>query len=319
ACGKAEERRLMSVPTGHQLRSSKEAMQVFQLIAVEIGRIAAGRAVRPVTPNLVELDRRRREERRLRKVAEADTRRLWSNYLVGPDNGLRIDLMNATSAYSGLLELHAKRLPLSLGSTIADLGAGTGPFSRYLVESGVSGVTIDEVDFVLKALRARDDSTRTSNLALRQVVADFDGGGIPLKSESYDGVCACLVVSYLREPVEFLVEINRILKPGGILSISGLRPDADVSKLFVEGMDELRSGVILDRFGVEAENRLQHDASEFLNEAARVLDFEEQGLFTFWDDETFSRNLRAAGFRVLELSRAFGDPPQALVASAVKR
>ncbi len=63
SCGDPSRRRLIEVPTGHQLRSSREALETFQLVAQEIGRIVLEREVPPALPDLAQLERRRRAER----------------------------------------------------------------------------------------------------------------------------------------------------------------------------------------------------------------------------------------------------------------
>ncbi|MFP6656110.1 MAG: hypothetical protein VCB25_10820, partial [Myxococcota bacterium] len=57
------ERKILEVPTGHQLRNSTEALDTFQLIAHEISGPLTGRSLPPALPELVDLDSRSREER----------------------------------------------------------------------------------------------------------------------------------------------------------------------------------------------------------------------------------------------------------------
>ena len=54
----------------------------------------------------------------------------------------------------------------------------------------------------------------------------------------------------------------------------------------------------------------------FLNEAARLLELEESGEFTFWSGTQLVQLVSDAGFSDPVVSEAFGDPPQAIVISA---
>ena len=319
-CGPQSDRRLLSVPTGHQLRSSREALDVFQLVATELARMETGRAISTRAPDLVALERKRRLERRHRKTAETNTRDLWARYLQGENGGLRIDLMNSTAAYRQLMQEHISGLQLADSEVVADLGSGTGSFSRFLAsqQMGVRTLTIHEFDFVASVLRRTRSASEMPGLVRRQIVVDFDRGGIPAKTRSYDAVLACLVANYLRDPSHFFSEVARILKPGGRLSVSGMRPDADVSRLFVEGIAELRGGALREAFGLDAERTLVADSRAFLNQAAKVIDLEEQGVFSFWDAVTLTQMVEEAGLAVVGQAEAFGRPPQAVVLHAIR-
>jgi ubiquinone/menaquinone biosynthesis C-methylase UbiE len=230
--------------------------------------------------------------------------------------------MNATSAYESLMDAQIDALDLKPGQRVVDLGAGTGSFPLRLARrmDRQCGLWIDEVDYVPEALargRRRIAASGCGDLAVRFLVADLEGTRwLPLRAGAYDRVLASLLLSYLAEPERLLAEAYSILRPGGRLVVSTLRPDADVSKLFVDGLSELRAGRARDYFGVEEEKRVVESARLFLNDAARVLDFEEQGRFRFWDSVSFERLIRQAGFRDVEVQVSFGEPPQAIVLTA---
>jgi dienelactone hydrolase len=61
--GDTSQRRFIEVPTGHMLKTSREALETFQLVTGEVGRMALGRRIRPALPDLGALDRRSRAER----------------------------------------------------------------------------------------------------------------------------------------------------------------------------------------------------------------------------------------------------------------
>jgi hypothetical protein len=95
-----------------------------------------------------------------------------------------------------------------------------------------------------------------------------------------------------------------------------MQKDADISKIYMEGLDELRRGLARERFGAEGERQLAESARTFLNDAARLLDLEEQGTFQFWEPDELVALTRGAGFSNLSVCSVFGTPPQAVMVSA---
>jgi SAM-dependent methyltransferase len=150
-----------------------------------------------------------------------------------------------------------------------------------------------------------------------RVVADLDAAsGVALGDARYDAALASLVLGYQREPERFLRELARILRPGGRLVLSNLRRDADISRLFLDGLAELSGSEARAALGGEAAPHFDELARSFLNDAARLLDLEEQGRFRFFDPGELAGLVAAAGFRDVEAELAFGDPPQAVVVAA---
>lgn len=326
-CGDPALRRLISVPTGHQLRSSREALEVFQLVAQEVGRIDSGRELRPALPDLPALERARRAERARRPRREVDLQSFWKDYLVGRNESLGIELMNATDAYGELMRTQIEALALRPGERVADLGCGTGPFELALAESQAwpAGLRVDAFDYVPAALaragQRLGERFPSRRDAVRFVAADLNRGvakGLPLRTGSYDAVLASLLLSYLAEPEAILRRIHALLRPGGRLVVSSLRLDADVSGLFTQGLRELRAGRARELFGPEGEREIDAAARSFLNDAARILDLEEEGAFRFWEPADFEALVRRAGFTRVRSRLAFGEPAQAVVVAGVR-
>jgi ubiquinone/menaquinone biosynthesis C-methylase UbiE len=211
---------------------------------------------------------------------------------------------------------------------VADLGSGTGAFPLHLLEcgGGREGLRIDEIDYVREALeraRARlEPRASEAGLDVRFVACNLDvsreGRRVPAADGSYDRVIASLLLNYVRDPSALLREARRLLRPGGRLVLSTLRRDADISRIYRDVSSELHAGRALELLGEDAARHLDSSLHEFLNEAARLLDLEEEGIFHFWDADELVTHLRAAGFRDVATEAVFGDPPQAIVASAVR-
>jgi ubiquinone/menaquinone biosynthesis C-methylase UbiE len=323
--GNAGNRRFIEVPTGHMLKSSREALETFQLIAQETSRMALGTTCPLVLPDLRRLARRQRaERRRLPEPAEVDLRSFWKDYLVGRDESLGIELMTHTSPYEELMGKQAEALDLKPDQIVIDLGSGTGAFPLFLARApAIAGVRVVEIDYVRAGLeRARYRLEHSPDIRTAFVESNLevlDGRSIPIASRSVDRVLAGFFLSYIEDPVAALREIHRLIKPGGRLVLSSLRRDADISKLYTEGIVELRQKI--GSLGMnEAElERFESAARNYLNQASRLLDLEETGRFHFWDSRELRRLVRDAGFEVVECVPVFGSPPQAILVAAVRR
>lgn len=324
--GPIGQRRLIVVPTGHQLRTSREALDTFALIANELVRFSCGRDVRPVVPDTRDIRRRASLERGRLPRPSINSRAFWHDYLVGRDGGIGIDLLAATSAFKEFMRLQVRLLHLREADSVVDLGSGTGSFlSELLGRSDLpAGLRVLAIDFVRDALlrsrRRIASGTGKRDLSVYFLVADLDLADgvdlVPVEDHSQDAILASLVLSYVKDPSRLLGEVRRIAKSGAIVVLSTMKQDADTSRLFLDGSIELRerrfAGLDPDLAGDDLDSSLR----SFLNDAAKLLDFEEQGVFRFWSREGLSSLLRDAGFRDVSVTEGLGSPPQALIASA---
>ena len=225
------------------------------------------------------------------------------------------------------MSLQVSRLGLEAGHRVADLGAGTGSLVSFLVREkrAPKGIQITSLDYVGDALRrVRERARPLADVGgrVRVVTCNLDVGTdvqrIPLVDASFDSVLASLLISYLRDPEALLREAYRVIRPGGRLVVSGLRRDADTSRLYVAGVEELKAGRGRHLFGEQTPEQVDTAARSFLNDAARLLDLEEAGIFRFYDEEEIVAMVRSAGFRDVSCEPSFGDPTQALVVSATR-
>lgn len=140
--------------------------------------------------------------------------------------------------------------------------------------------------------------------------------GLPLEDESYDAVVCSLLLSYLQYPADCLAECRRILKPGGRLVVSSMKPDADTSIIYREFIDTLDATRDDQLSGMREE--LIAAARGLLNKAAELVRHEKEGLFCFFSTEQLSSLVRRAGFTHVRIRYAYGSPPQAIVVSCRK-
>ena len=326
SAGDQTNRRLLEVPTGHQLRTSWEALDVFQLVSQEISRLVLGKSLRPALPDLKQLKLHRKAERARLPSPTPELKSFWKQYLLGRgESGLGIDLMTGTTAYQEFMRQQVDALALIDGIRVADLGSGTGSFLQHLARERDTpvGLRVDEFDFVRGALqRARErEAARQGEGAARVSFVTCDLGSdrnrctIPAKSGGYDALLASLVLGYVSDPAGLLREIRRVVRPKGCVVLSSLRRDADVSKIFRDGYRALQDRERSTGVPTAAQERLEASARDFLNDAARLLDLEEVGVFQFWDETELADLMRRSGFVDVATFSSFGVPPQAVIVS----
>jgi hypothetical protein len=100
--------------------------------------------------------------------------------------------------------------------------------------------------------------------------------------------------------------------------VSCLRPDADISGIYSEGVAELEAVDPERIFGATGRHFAELQRA-FLNDAARLLEMEEAGEFRFWAPEVLVSMVRRAGFSDVRATLAFGMPPQAVAVVAERR
>jgi SAM-dependent methyltransferase len=323
SCGASENRRLLEVPTGHQLRTSGEALDAFQLVAQEASEVLLGRRLTPMLPNLADLERRRVAERARRPRADINLRTFWHDYLLGRDETVGMELMGATSLYRQFLDDQISALQLPTPAKVLDLGAGTGELTVRLAERGIPGCHVTALDLVQPALqRARkriENVTNAPNLTC--LVADVGRPGdaaIPFRGAQFDAALASLLIGYLDEPLPLLRQIRELLREGGRVVVSAPRRDADISKLFSDTVGERFLDNLSQRFGESVLANFEAHQAEFLNNAAKVLELEDDGRFRFYDPGELEDLLRSAGFRGTESHVSFGTPGQFAIAAGIR-
>ena len=96
------------------------------------------------------------------------------------------------------------------GTTVLNVGAGQGTFTRLLEELGFDVVSTDVSEPALAVLRrvARGD------------VLPADVTALPFAGGSFDAVVAGEVLEHVRDDRAALVEVARVLRPAGVLALS---------------------------------------------------------------------------------------------------
>jgi ubiquinone/menaquinone biosynthesis C-methylase UbiE/c-di-GMP-binding flagellar brake protein YcgR/esterase/lipase len=163
------------------------------------------------------------------------------------------------------------------------------------------------------------DSLRTSDL--RFEILDFGDNGLDLSTgfedDSFTRIIASLLISYLFNGEYLLSEFYRILKPGGVLLVSSMKPDSDISTIFRNYIRDV------DTFAGQchrnSETQISYcEARSMLNEAAGLFELEEEGFFRFYDADELVDLFAKNGFRNISATWSLGEPPQAVVVTGEK-
>lgn len=127
-------------------------------------------------------------------------------------------LVPTAAGYDDLFLEHVSRYAFASalveGRRVLDAGCGCGYGSYHLARSralSVLGIDVSE-----EAVRYCEEHYRRKNLSFR--VGDVLDTG--LEAESFDVVVAFEVFEHLPDPVAFLAEMERLLKPDGVLVLS---------------------------------------------------------------------------------------------------
>ncbi|HEY4576148.1 MAG TPA: methyltransferase domain-containing protein, partial [Thermoanaerobaculia bacterium] len=138
---------------------------------------------------------------------------------------------------------------------------------------------------------------------------------LDLPDACFDRIGSSLVLPYLYDPLASLREMHRLLKPGGTLVVSSIRPNFDPSKLYTEGVEILN---VQAEAGDERAARKLEALRHFANMISRLIELEEDGRFRFLDAGALEALLAEAGFSRIHCFQALGSPPTAIVARAEK-
>jgi ubiquinone/menaquinone biosynthesis C-methylase UbiE/c-di-GMP-binding flagellar brake protein YcgR/dienelactone hydrolase len=154
---------------------------------------------------------------------------------------------------------------------------------------------------------------------IRFEVLDFGDHGLdlqlPLADRYFSKILASLFLSYLPDPESALQEFYRMLKPGGRILVSSMKPDCDLSLIFTDFTRDLQDGA---GAAAKADTATLSGARHMLNEVSGLFGLEEDGYFRFFSARELERLLKRNGFAEIEAHPALGTPAQALVVTARK-
>jgi len=143
-----------------------------------------------------------------------------------------LDLLHADTAYPR-------------GSAVLEVGCGVGAQTITLAQRSPDArfTSVDiSADSIAEA-RRRADVAGITNVEFRQA----DIFALPFNAESFDHIFVCFVLEHLARPVEALASLNRLLVPGGTITViegdhgsAYFYPDSSAAHAAIECQVELQ-------------------------------------------------------------------------------
>lgn len=214
------------------------------------------------------------------------------------------------------------------GQRILDAGCGIGNYALFLLTKqlyrshqdiqylqmppiryfGVDFVTaaVSEAALRLDQLKKEFEEKRwlsgtgVTLLESHFIVADLDAE-IPCRDNFFDQICCNLVLSYLQQPRLALREMWRVLRPGGKIVITSLKPGADLSEIYRNFMSVAETPKELD------------EGRRLLANAGLIKIKEVRGLYHFYSERELKDAVRETGFVRARTYRSFGDQANVVV------
>jgi len=154
------ERQIIEVPTGHNLRSSDDAVKTFQIITAAVFRNLNNREVEAVDPHKEEMLRLITYEReRILHIEDLQVEEYWKEYLIGSTNNVYgYDFYLNFKDFRDFLSTEVSLLNPANDDHIADMGCGTGLLIDNMLHnlvrqrSPVKSLNITAVDLIPEAL-----------------------------------------------------------------------------------------------------------------------------------------------------------------------
>ncbi len=126
-------------------------------------------------------------------------------------------MMNATN--SGMTFNSIGNLPLEAGMKILEIGPGNAGHLEHLFgkqrDLVYTGLDISEL-MVTEAAQLNRSSVTSGKASF----VLYNGSDIPFEDESFDGVFTVNTIYFWENPVSFLEEIKRVMKPGAAFALT---------------------------------------------------------------------------------------------------
>ncbi len=130
----------------------------------------------------------------------------------------KIDRLSYLPAYRALLKQALARWPASGSATqvrALDCGTGTGALPEALAGVSNGPLKVDAVD--ISAAMLDKAGERLRNIGLDVVLRQADAQQLPYADNSFDIVMAGHFLEHLPDPVTALLEMVRVVRPGGLV------------------------------------------------------------------------------------------------------
>lgn len=261
-----------------------------------------------VAQNKLELKR----SRELSPISRENERKFWESYLS------KYSLLSQSTDFQEYLRVSVGLLGgLEPGDRILDAGSGNGLFGGWLLREAMesqagqvsSCLNVRYVGLDITEAALRDGAHQQSkliaslkglsgNLAEKilfsHVIANLEEG-LPFRSELFNKVCCNLVLSYLESPEQTMLELVRVLRPGGKLIVSSLKPYCDLSLIY-------HNYVLQTQTALERE-----DAKCLLSNTGQIRRKEREGHYHFYDQDELAEMFTKSGLHSVQVIRTLGN------------
>jgi SAM-dependent methyltransferase len=284
----------------------------------------------PAKKLILAQNRRERDRMRRSESPTENETQFWSNYL------RKYSILEKSVDYRAYLDLVGRLCgTLPPGALILDAGCGNGLFGlwilrevwqRHALAPGHEPLVYVGLDLTQRGLadalgnhlgwRQRLHQIAKARAVpppgLQYFLMDFDrlretpnaAAQLPFQEGTFDVICCSLVLSYLRRPQGLLRELHRVLLPGGVLVVSSMKPNCDLSIIY---RDSIMANVSSEDIAA---------ARELLRAAGKIKLKEEIGYYTFYTQAELAELVMDMGFNVVESHLSLGE--QAVVIKAGK-
>lgn len=321
----------------HQLFENPKAARIaIKQIVVSCAKYLLNKDIKingVIEPNLREIAVQNRIEKDRLRLLETFTvskeKAFWSEYLID------FTIINKSKDYRDYLLLMTELLgKIQDGDNILDAGCGVGYFGAWSINSIIEenakafkkGIPPSlypncryyGVDFVSSALdiafrNHRDMKRRflkkinmdkNFNEFFPCIYQEYDlNFNIPFKDGYFDKICCSLVLSYLNDAVTTMRELIRVLKKGGEIVITSLKPFADLSEVYRNFISVARN------------ERDILEARKLLSSAGKIKRKEGEGHYHFFSDKELKFILLATGGKNLKTFRSLCNQINVAVAT----
>jgi ubiquinone/menaquinone biosynthesis C-methylase UbiE/esterase/lipase len=322
SAGSPEKKFILVRNSMHQLNENPEAaLFALQQAVIHAKSYNSGRTIDPQELSLPSQEEVSSqwliEEERLRillkKTLEGE-KAFWEKYLN------KFLLINKSDDYREFLKEVTKLLDIQPGEFVLDAGCGNGHFGAWLLDffiekifrekiewknfSAVNYFGIDFVESRLKEGRLKHLNMlrriyrelcireRYKIINYKYALSDLDSP-LPFKDNFFDKVCCNLVLSYVKNPGFTVSELFRVLKPGGRIIVTSLKPFADLSQIYRNFADFTENDDELD------------EARKLLSAAGKIKQKENAGIYNFFSEEELKDLFSSAKDPVIK--RAFAN------------
>jgi len=269
----------------------------------------------------------RKEKARLRKLLDINTeseKKFWTEYMT---DYMIISKVPDYKDYLTLINNHLGEIRKN--EIVLDAGCGPGHFGSWLTANIINNVRNGEhksiqqflpinyfaLDYAEKVLESAEKShSKIISKFHREypnlqrlinciyILADLNYP-LDFNSDYFDKICCSLVISYVEAPIFTIKELFRILKPGGRMVVTSLKPYPDLSQLYRNFLKHTKN------------EKEVEEARKLLSSAGKIKQKESGGYYQFFSSEELSAIMAKAGANNIKIYRSFGNQANIAVAS----